>query len=483
MSTGTAAFADTSVDRAAAAITSGDHVYAEPSAVGHPLTKPQIARITREVDAASTPIFVAVLGEPHSPQANADVRELIDRVQEDGTYVVVGVGGFVARSDTPGVNGSTSDLVNEAIAAKRGHPAAELVEFVHLVDAAASGAVDDGSGSGDDTNFPGGPVGLPGDDGSGPGLAALFPLLVVGIIGLALVSMVRRGRRGRIAFDPAAFAEVRQAADQDVTALGEELTALDVPPASAPEATADYQAGLDAYDRAKAALAQAARPEHLAAVTNALEEGRWRLACVRARLAGQPLPERRPPCFFNPRHGPSVTDVEWQPAGGVPRSVPVCAADADALAHGHDPDTRLVMAGGRSMPWWSAPAYYGPYAGGFFGGWGGGSFLGGLLVGEALAGGLGWGGGWGGGYGAGFSGGDPSGGGFDGGGGDFAGGFDSGGGGWGGGGGVGGGGVAGGLEGGGGGWGGGGGFDGGGGGGFDGGGGGGGFDGGGGGGW
>jgi hypothetical protein len=297
---------------------------------------------------------------------------------------------------------------------------------------------------------------LPGDGGGG-GFNFFVPLVVVGIIGVALVAMVRAAGRRRPTYDPAQFAEVRQAADQDVTALGEELQALDVPPSSAPEALADYQGALDSYDRAKAVLAQADQPQHLAAVTNALEDGRWRLACVRARLAGKPLPERRPPCFFNPRHGPSVTDAEWSPPGGVPRTVPVCAADADALAHGHDPDARLVQAGGRTVPWWSAPAYYGPYAGGFFGGWGGGSFLGGLLVGEALSAGLG---GWGwGGYGGGYVG-DQSGGFDDGGGGDFAGGFDSGGGGWGGG------------------------FDGGGGGGFDGGGGGGGgFDGGGGGGW
>ena len=446
---GAAALADTQVDRAAAAFASGQHVYAAPSAVGHPLSKADIAKVTRAVEAANSPIFVAVLGEPHSPQADADLRELIDRVHEDGTYIVVGVGGFRARSDVPGVSGSTAALAQQAIDAHRGRPTAELVELVRLVDAAASSGVPaDGSGDG---SVPDGGVGLPGDGGGGGfGIGALVPLLIVGAIGVGLVSMTRRARRPR--FDPAEFAEVRQAADQDVTALGEELTALDVPPATAPDATTDYQAALDAYDRAKSALAVAQRPEQLAAVTNALEDGRWRLACVRARLAGKPLPERRPPCFFNPRHGPSVTDVEWSPPGGVPRTVPVCAADADALAHGHDPDTRLVQAGGRTMPWWSAPAYYGPYAGGFFGGWGGGSFLGGLLVGEALSGGLG---GWGG------SGGydvDQSGG-FDSGGGDFAGGFDSGGGSWGGG------------------------FDGGGGGGFDGGGGGGGFTGGGGGSW
>ncbi|HET7530583.1 MAG TPA: hypothetical protein VFJ98_06450 [Mycobacteriales bacterium] len=417
------AAADTAVDRAASALRHGTQVYAEPAAVGHPLTQAQITRITRAVRRATTPIYVAVLGEPHSPQASADLRELIDRVHQDGTYVVVGAGGFRASSDTPGVSGSTADLAQEAIDAHRGQPAAELLEFVRLVDAAASGEGDTG---GDGTGDGGGSVGLPGGDGGGSGFGPLFPLIMVAIIGIGLVSMLRAAGRRRARVDPAAFAEVRQAADQDVTALGEELTALDVPPSSAPDATADYQAALDSYDRAKATLAAAQRPEDLAAVTTALEEGRWRLDCVRARLAGKPLPERRPPCFFNPRHGPSVTDVEWSPPGGVARTVPVCAADADALARGHDPDTRLVQAGGRAVPWWSASAYYGPYAGGFFGGWGGGSFLGGLLIGEALSGGLGWGGGFDPGY-VGQTGG------FDNGGGDFAGGFDTGGGGWGGG--------------------------------------------------
>ena len=167
---------------------------------------------------------------------------------------------------------------------------------------------------------------------------------------------------------------------------------------------------------------------------------------MRARLSGQPLPERRPPCFFNPQHGPSATDVSWAPPGGAPRTVPVCTADADRLARGDDPDERLVGVGGSRVPYWQAPVYYRPYASGFFGGWGGGSFLGGLLLGEMLGGpGLGF-GGWGA-YDAaaydGFSdsswqgagGGDFAsqfdvGGGSFGGGGDFSGGFDSGGGGW-----------------------------------------------------
>ncbi|MEU1307105.1 hypothetical protein ABZ443_46500, partial [Streptomyces shenzhenensis] len=45
--------------------------------------------------------------------------------------------------------------------------------------------------------------------------------------------------------------------------------------------------------------------------------GRASLAQLSARRAGRPLPARRPPCFFDPRHGPSVTDAGWTPPGGA----------------------------------------------------------------------------------------------------------------------------------------------------------------------
>jgi hypothetical protein len=134
-------------------------------------------------------------------------------------------------------------------------------------------------------------------------------------------------------------------------------------------------------------------------------------------LNGQPAPERRPPCFFDPRHGPSVADVEWAPPGGAPRPVPACAACRQRVESGIEPDVRQVMVSGQRMPYWSAPAYYGPWAGGFFGGFGGGGFLSGLFLGDLLGGGFGgWGGGWGGDWD------DWGGGGFGDGGGDFGGG-------------------------------------------------------------
>jgi hypothetical protein len=143
------------------------------------------------------------------------------------------------------------------------------------------------------------------------------------------------------------------------------------------------------------------------------------MAVADATVEGRPVPERRPPCFFDPRHGPSTRDVEWSPDGGAPRLVPACEADAQRVERGEEPHSRQVASRGAMMPYWAA----GPMYGGYFGG-----FLAGLLIGSMF-------GGWGGGsYDAGGSGdsggGDFGGGDFGGGGGgDFGGGGDSGGGG------------------------------------------------------
>jgi hypothetical protein len=110
---------------------------------------------------------------------------------------------------------------------------------------------------------------------------------------------------------------------------------------------------------------------------------------AKALLEGKAPPERRAPCFFDARHGPSVRMVDWAPPGGTPRPVPACAADAVRVEEGLDPNVREIEYGGRQVPYWAAPAPYTPFFGGFYGGFGGGGFLPGLLVGEMLGGGFG----------------------------------------------------------------------------------------------
>jgi uncharacterized membrane protein YgcG len=149
------------------------------------------------------------------------------------------------------------------------------------------------------------------------------------------------------------------------------------------------------------------------------------MASAEALLRGEPPPERRPPCFFDPRHGPSTRDVDWSPPGGVVRAVPACEACAATVERGEEPTAREVVAGGRRMPYWNAPSYFGPWAGGYFSPFGGTGFLSGLFVGELLGGAYGgWGyGSWGGsGAAGGFGNWSDFGGGMSFGGGDFGGG-------------------------------------------------------------
>ena len=180
------------------------------------------------------------------------------------------------------------------------------------------------------------------------------------------------------------LAQVKQTADEDITVFGEELQRLDLEVTGnvLDETTrADYQRALDAYEAAKSSIDMVSTPEDIKNVTAILEDGRYAVACVRARLAGEPLPQRRPPCFFNPQHGPSTTQVDWAPPGGIPREVPACAADAERVLAGAEPDSRQVMVGSRRVPYWQGGPAYQPMMAGYFGGFAGSGLLPGFLVG------------------------------------------------------------------------------------------------------
>jgi hypothetical protein len=259
----------------------------------------------------------------------------------------------------------------------------------------------------------------------------LIGILVLALAGgLGIFFYSRKKKRQREVREAAELAAVKQTVEEDVTKFGEEITALDLDVKfsdNQAKGQDDWRIALDSYERAKTELDAVKHTDQLRGVTSILEEGRYALACVNARVNNQPVPERRAPCFFNPQHGPSVRDVTWAPPGGAPRNVPACANDAQRVDQGFDPQMREVMVDGQRRPYWDAGPAYGPYAGGYYGGYGGGDMMTGMLVGTLLGaslGGFGGGfGGYGGGYDAGAAGGDFSGGGdFGGGGGDWGGG-------------------------------------------------------------
>ena len=272
----------------------------------------------------------------------------------------------------------------------------------------------------------------------------LIILVVAAVAFLVLRSVSANKQRQQLEQRQTADLEaVRRVADEDVTRFGEELQRLDsdLLAETLDEATRqDYQRGLDSYEAAKEAMSRLTRPEEVKHVTEALEDGRYAVACVRARVEGRPLPVRRPPCFFNPAHGPSTTDIEWAPPGGRPRQVPVCAADEDRVAQGAEPDVRTVPYGNGRVPYWQGGPAYSPWASGYFGAYAASGLVPAFLLATMLSptwdgvGGDGFydndsGDGGDGGDGGGDSGdgGGDSGGGDGGFGGDFGGGYDSGG--------------------------------------------------------
>jgi hypothetical protein len=142
--------------------------------------------------------------------------------------------------------------------------------------------------------------------------------------------------------------------EEDVTLLGEQLRRLDADTTEHPldeVARSDYQQSLDAYESAERAVRKVTVPEDVTAVIDILNAGRYALACVQAHLAGEPRPELRAPCFFNPQHGPSTKDVMFTPPGGGTRRVAACAQDAARIEAGERPAVRTIEVGGQTVPY------------------------------------------------------------------------------------------------------------------------------------
>ncbi|MEV7082850.1 hypothetical protein AB0N88_30615 [Streptomyces sp. NPDC093516] len=392
-------------------------VYVDPAARDQ-LAESDAQALADKIRDADKPVFVAVLPAGYPTQ---DLfRNLRTETGVTGLYGVRLGDAFDARADSAVMSRQgVSNLVTAVRGA--GDAKAQLNDFVDdaLRNVGGSAPSSWSDGSGGDV-----PVG---------GLITVGALVAAG--GAGTYALVRRNRRRHEEEQRAALEKLRVVVDEDITAFGEELDRLDFRPGEAGADDAmrdDYARALDAYEQAKSLMAAAVRPEDVKAVTEAVEDGRFSLARLAARREGRPLPERRPPCFFDPRHGPSVTDATWTPPGGAAREVPVCAADRTRLAEGRDPVIREVDTDYGRRPYWEAGPAYGPWAGGYFGG----GLLPGLLVGTMLGGmmaGPAYGADYGSGYGdfGGYEGGDVSGADFSGGdfGGDFGGGFGGGGGG------------------------------------------------------
>ncbi|WP_030958485.1 hypothetical protein [Streptomyces sp. NRRL S-378] len=363
------ASADTGVAAVAEALKEGP-VYVDPRAAAQ-LPKAEADALAEKIKDAGKPVFVAVLPATADFPQDKVLAAVRAETGITGLYAIRLGDGFDAGADRAVMPANAVRNLTEAV--KTGVPVDASTQLNNFVDQALSqtrGSAPDSWGTtGADAGVPVG------------GLVTLGAVAAIG--GGGAYALVRRNRKQKEEARREAIERLSVVVDEDITAFGEELERLDFHPGEpgADDAMrADYERGLDSYEKAKQIMASVERPEEVTGVTQALEDGRYALACLDARRTGRPVPERRAPCFFDPRHGPSTEDATWAPATGAARTVPVCTADAVRLRDGLDPAVRTVDTDHGPRPYYDAGPAYGPWAGGYFGG----GILPGLLMGTML---------------------------------------------------------------------------------------------------
>lgn len=369
----TAARADATID-AVADILRAESVYNDPLAELS-LTDGQVDALRGQITATGLPIYIAILPE-EDVRAYGSADALLEGVQEsvgrEGVYAIVAGNSFRAGS----TSGSVRQIADSAFAENSANGVyAVLRAFVDGVDdqfnnSAATGAAPTDSGSSSSDQAP-----------AGSGINILIPLAVIVVLGgVGFYFLRRRGKKQQAERLDA----VRAVLNEDVTGLGERLGSFDLTDPRLDDAgRADLQKALDSYSAASDATATASSDADITTATGELEEGRYALACVEARMEGRPKPAHRAPCFVDPRHGPSVADVDWAPQGGEAHPVPVCAGCEATIASGGRPEAREVDAGGQRVPYWQGGAAYAPYARGYYRNWS--DMMPALFVGTLLA--------------------------------------------------------------------------------------------------
>ena len=322
-------------------------------------------RISARLALAGTPVFVAILPAQALAEAGGNANELAELVAtsvgKPGTYLVVAGGEEGAASNTldPGV------AAGRARVAFRENPelAAATMDFVERVE--------DAAGTTPATAPP--PQPPPGQDTDGD-TVLLVLLAVAGVVavGVLLALALENRSEQRTIRSSAQFAEAKGAAQEDLDALADDLRNLNVDlqaeEAGKPQAVNQYTRAYELLERAEVAFDQARSPGDLARVSSAIESGRYSMAAARAMFERRDPPRRRPPCFFDTRHGPSVHDAGWEPPYGPPRPVPACQACMRQIANGVQPQPRRIRAGLRRVPFYDAPPHFESWFGGYFGG-------------------------------------------------------------------------------------------------------------------
>lgn len=208
-----------------------------------------------------------------------------------GLYAIRLGEGFNAGADKAVMpNNAVRNLVD---AVKAGGPVDANTELNNFVDQALSQAKGKAPAS----------WGGASADGGSPAGALIGLGAVAAVGGGGAYLLVKRNRKKKEEIRREAIARLSVVVDEDITAFGEELDRLDFHPGEPGADDAmrgDYEQGLDSYEKAKQIMASVQYPEEVKGVTQALEDGRYALARLDARRAGQAAARAPRPLLLRP---------------------------------------------------------------------------------------------------------------------------------------------------------------------------------------
>ena len=198
---------------------------------------------------------------------------------------------------------------------------------------------------------------------------------IAALVALVVGSGRFRRRRRRKAEDAQVADALRPSLQEEVVELSQTVAAL--PPAPAGGGAGDElnnrtRQVLDLVEEARHRLdaddgqAQMDTPDEVEDVVRRLADARYELAAIDALRTGRPVPEKTAPCFFDPRHGPSVDERPFTPEFGLERQVPVCARCAEEVDAGRKPVVRTFSLSGVVKPYWEWDRYTRPYVNGYW---------------------------------------------------------------------------------------------------------------------
>lgn len=198
---------------------------------------------------------------------------------------------------------------------------------------------------------------------------------VAALVGLLLGGRKWRRRRAQQRDDEEVADMLRPSLQEEVVELSGTVSALPPAPAGGDHADAIANATrqvLDLVEEARHRLdvedgsARMDTPSEVEDVVRRLADARWQLVAIEAYRQGQEPPIRTAPCFFDPRHGPSVADRPFTPEFGAERQVPVCARCAEEVDAGQEPAVRTLTLRGLVKPYWEWDRYTRPYVNGYW---------------------------------------------------------------------------------------------------------------------